>query len=194
MYSNANAHPNRDRLFYVISEYKRIDAIGSHLNNTGAKSTRYDSDWRRGSIELRKPYKFSITSENATFDGYVSEKLISCLQAGTVAIYWGDPTVGEYFNTKAFINCHEYKDFDAVVERIREIDQDDDLWLKIATTPWQTDEQIARMKADDEIYIRFLSNIFNCDVGSPSIARKALTPDIMKNDLKIEQNSVLFKH
>lgn len=137
------------------------------MNNTGVKSTRYTEDWRKSSVELRKPYKFSIASENATFRGYVSEKLISCLQAGTIVIYWGDPSVGLDFNTKSFINCHEYENFDAVVERIKEIDQNDQLWFEIATTPWQTEEQIERMKVADDEYIAFLHNIFdNAVIGA----------------------------
>lgn len=161
MYSNANAHPNRDKLFYSISEYRTVDSIGKHLNNTGIKSTRYNEDWRKISIDLRKPYKFSIASENATFRGYVSEKLISCLQAGTIAIYWGDPSIGEDFNTKSFINCHEYPNFAAVVERVKEIDQNDDLWVEIASSPWQTEEQIEKMRKHDDEYIKFIKNIFD---------------------------------
>ena len=163
MYSNANAHPNRDKLFYTISDYKKVDSIGKHLNNTGTKSTRYDTDWRKLSIELREPYKFSIASENACFKGYVSEKLISCLQAGTLAIYWGDPSIGEDFNTKSFINCNEYASFEDVVKRIKEIDNDDDLWLKIVTEPWQTEEQKKRMEEADEEYITFIKKIFNAE-------------------------------
>lgn len=161
IYSNPEAHPYRDMLFRKICEYKRVDSLGKHLNNTGVPSSRFDTNWRQISINLRGPYKFSIASENATFRGYVSEKLISCLQAGTIAIYWGDPSVGEDFNTKSFINCHEYSSLDDVLDRIKEIDQNDDLWLKIATTPWQTDEQRRRMSIDDENYIKFLLNIFS---------------------------------
>ena len=161
MYANPNAHPNRDKLFYCISEYKHVDSLGKHLNNTGVQSTRFDNNWRKISIELRQPYKFSIACENAKFKGYVSEKLISCLQAGTVAIYWGDPSVSEDFNTKAFINCNEYDSFDEVVERIKELDENDDLWLQVASAPWQTEEQVKRMEEDDKKYIKFLELIFS---------------------------------
>jgi len=169
MYSNANAHPNRDRIFYALSEYKKVDSLGRHLNNTGVKSTRFSQDWRKGSIELRKPYKFSIAAENASFRGYVSEKLVSCMQAGTIAIYWGDPSVSEDFNTKAFINCHEYNSFEEIMDHIKEIDNNDELWLEIAKKPWQTPEQIQKMKSDDEAYIRFLTSLFE---QTPSEARR----------------------
>lgn len=91
------SHPyvTRDKLFHKVCEYKKVDSIGRHLNNTGIKSTRFVKGWQHLSIELRMPYKFSIAAENASLNGYTSEKLISCLEAKTVPIYWGDPTVGE---------------------------------------------------------------------------------------------------
>lgn len=39
LYSNPNAHPMRDQLFYAISKYKRVDSLGKHLNNVNRKGT-----------------------------------------------------------------------------------------------------------------------------------------------------------
>lgn len=164
LYYNAEAHSMRDRLFFEISKYKQVDALGKHLNNTGIKSTRNSLDWRMESIEIRSPYKFSIAAENATFPGYVSEKLISCLQAATVPIYWGDPTVTVDFNQEAFINCHNYTSLDEVIAKIREIDEDDAQWYNIVTTPWHTDEQLRCKKEEDKAYIEFLMRIFGQEV------------------------------
>lgn len=33
IYSNAQAHSNRDKLFRSLSKYKRVDSLGPHLNN-----------------------------------------------------------------------------------------------------------------------------------------------------------------
>ena len=33
LYSNRTAHPNRDRLFRALSDYKRVESLGRHLNN-----------------------------------------------------------------------------------------------------------------------------------------------------------------
>lgn len=164
IYGNSGAHPRRDELFYALSNYKKVDSLGEHLNNTGVQSTRHSTDWRRLSIELRQDYKFSIAAENAVFAGYDSEKLVSCLQAGTIPIYWGDPTVDKDFNTKSFINCQEYNSIDEVVERVAEIDKNDDLWLEIASQPWMAKEQIAEMQNTDDNYIKFITNIFTQDL------------------------------
>lgn len=159
MYSHA--YSTRDELFHKICEYKKVDSIGKHLNNTGAKNTRYVADWRKLSIEDRIPYKFSIAAENASHHGYVSEKILSCLEAHTIPIYWGDPTIGEEFNTKAFINCHEYNSFDEVLERVKEIDNNDDLFASILKEPWQTEEQKKATRELDEKYDKWILNIFS---------------------------------
>lgn len=161
MYSNGKGNPSRDALFYKISEYKRVDSIGSHLNNTGAVSTRNNTDWRRLSIECRQEYKFSIAAENACFPGYTSEKLLSCLEAHTVPIYWGDPSVGQEFNSKAFVNCHEYSSFDDVLHVIEKIDQSPELFTQMLNEPWQTPEQVEKTMQANEAYDVFVKNIFS---------------------------------
>lgn len=87
MYSHSYIY--RDQLFAKISQYKKVDSIGKHLNNTGTLNTRHSKDWRKLSIEERLSYKFSIAAENAQFSGYTSEKILSCFQAHTIPIYWG---------------------------------------------------------------------------------------------------------
>lgn len=163
MYSNPYAHKNRDELFYKICEYKRVESIGPHLNNIGNQTSRNIKDWRRLSIASRMPYKFSIAAENATFRGNITEKLICCFEAGTIPIYWGDPSVSEEFNSKAFINCHDYNNFDEVKQCVKEIDESDDLYYKMLTQPWQTIEQEKLYKQEVAKYQNFLFNIFNQD-------------------------------
>lgn len=156
------SHPfkTRDELFHKISEYKTVDSIGKHLNNTGVKSTRYVKNWQKVSIEMRIPYKFSIASENASLNGYTTEKLISCLEAKTIPIYWGDSTVSEEFNTKAFINCHDFNSWNEVLDRVKEIDNDPILFKSILMEPWQTLEQKIQYDKNVEKYEDWVAHIF----------------------------------
>lgn len=156
----SHASKERDQLFYKLSEYKKVDSLGKHLNNTGIESTRYVKGWQKLSIEMRQEYKFSIAAENASLNGYTTEKLISCLEAKTIPIYWGDSTVGEELNTKAFVNCHEYESLDAVLERIKEIDQNEELFRQILNEPWQTEDQVKQTAEDVKKYEDWLAQIF----------------------------------
>ena len=181
IYSNSSGHPSRAELFHKISTYKRVDSLGKYLNNTGNETSRDDKNWDDLSIAMKNPYKFSIACENATYKGYISEKLLTSFHAQTIPIYWGDPTVTEEFNPKAFINCHDYTNFDDVVERVRQVDQDDDMWCAMIQEPHRTPEQIARYECEIQSLTLFCNNIFSQDrkeakrvgIGTmPSIYRK----------------------
>lgn len=161
IYSNPNAHPIRDNLFYEISKYKMVDSYGKHLNNMGNQSSRNDKNWGKLSIELKSQYKFTIACENGIGEGYTTEKLLTTFNANSIPIYWGNPNVAEEYNSKAFINCHDYDSIDKIINRIKEIDENDDLWCKMVATPWQTDEQKKASEFEISNYYEFIANIFN---------------------------------
>lgn len=163
IYSNSMAHPMRDRLFYEVSKYKRVESLGKHLNNTGMDSSRDDKRWGPISVELKSNYKFSIASENAMFEGYTSEKLLSTFMAHSIPIYWGNPYVSDEYNEKAFINCNNFPDFESLISAIKEIDENDDLWAKIVSEPWQTRTQIEQMCKEIDEYEYFIKKILSSD-------------------------------
>lgn len=162
LYSNANAHPNRDLLFHLVSKYKRVDSLGRHLNNVGTKGTGYLGH-ALDCIGIKSSYKFSIASENAQYRGYTSEKIFTSLAAHTIPVYWGDPDVTKIVNPRSFINCFDYEKFDDVVEKIREIDRDDAIWCQMVAEPWQTNEQVEYCANRKLRYINFFDRIFSSD-------------------------------
>jgi hypothetical protein len=127
VYSNYLADGQREKMFEKISEYKRVDSGGAHINNIGGRV--------KNKLAFEMNHKFSIAFENSSSSGYTTEKLVNALVARTIPIYWGNPDVGKEFNENRFINCHAYKNFDEVVARVKEIDQDDELYLKIINEP-----------------------------------------------------------
>jgi hypothetical protein len=127
VYGNYMADKSRTEIFNKLSIYKKVDSGGAFLNNLGSRV--------KSKLAFEQNHKFSIAFENSSNSGYVTEKLTNALIAGTIPIYWGHPDVVKEFNSKRFINCHEYKNFDEVLERVKEIDNDDDLYLKIINEP-----------------------------------------------------------
>ena len=53
-------------------------------------------------------YKFTVAFENNSALGYNTEKLTDPMLAGSIPIYFGNPQIGRHFNTRSFINAHEY--------------------------------------------------------------------------------------
>jgi len=141
----------RISFYHLLSNYKEIDSGGAVLNNVGYK-VKDKMSWMQN-------YKFSIAFENSEYPGYTTEKLLHALVSNTIPIYWGNPEVGKDFNTKAFINCHDYKSFDEVVDVIRMIDQNDSLYHEMIKQPILPGGRETGFCREDNIIERF-DNIF----------------------------------
>ena len=142
-----------------LMEYKPIDCPGKVLNNMNAEDelAPRNGDWWHSKLEFLKKYKFTIAFENSRSDGYTTEKLLQPLQSFSVPIYWGNALVTRDFNPKAFINCNDYdNDFGAVIERIKELDNDPDKYLAmLRENPMQPDYDFEQRKK----YEKWLLNI-----------------------------------
>ncbi len=160
IYSNPQAYYLRDRIFHKISTYKKVDALGKHFNNTKVQPTRDDANWRQISVQLKSKYKFSIAAENAKYPGYSSEKLLTSYRAHSIPIYFGDPEITDEYNQRSFILITDETSLDIALKKIKEIDQNDDLWMEMIREPWMTKEQIQNAKQSYQDYIEFLNKIF----------------------------------
>ena len=162
IYSNPNGDIHRKLLFEEINKYKRVDSLGEYLNNKKidkAIGTNL-TETVINSIELKRKYKFSIACENACYRGYTSEKIWTSLQANTIPIYWGDPTVDLEVNSEAFIDSSKYSSFKDLTEIVREIDEDDQKWMHMISQPWMTNEQEENEKKEFEKYLSSIKSIF----------------------------------
>lgn len=50
-------------------------------------------------IDALRDYRYTFCIENVRKDFWFTEKLIDCFATGTMPIYWGCPSIGEFFNT-----------------------------------------------------------------------------------------------
>lgn len=85
----------------IHGEIKDVDYYGRNINPINNK------------IIGLKDYRFSIVVENNKKDYYFTEKLIDCFRTGTIPIYWGCPSIGNFFDVNGiltFDNINELKD------------------------------------------------------------------------------------
>lgn len=127
VYSNYLADPRRKDLFNALTEYKKVDSGGRYLNNVGGPV--------KNKLAFERAHKFSIAFENSSREGYTTEKLPAALAARTIPIYFGNPLIGREFNEERILNVHAFPSYDALVARVRELDQDDDAYLDIVNRP-----------------------------------------------------------
>ena len=168
IYSNPNGHSNRKMIFDILSEYKRVDSYGAFLNNMGLVDSGGDdlTALVKNSTDIKSRYKFSIAFENACFPGYTSEKVYTSLEAGTIPIYWGNPLVNRDLNPEAIICCSDRDSFKTALEKVRQIDEDDELWCQMIMQPWLSDEQLKIEKEESDLYYSFLQKLFTDDLES----------------------------
>ncbi len=122
--------PKRIEFFNKLSKYKKVDSGGRYLNNIG-----YNIDDK---LEFLNPYKFDIAFENSSYPGYTTEKIMQPMVAGSIPVYWGNPLVDRDFNSKSFINWHDYGSDEAVIEKIIELDTNEDKYREMLAESWLT--------------------------------------------------------
>ena len=147
----------RTQFFNKLSEYKKVNSGGRYLNNIGKPEGVEDK------LEFQMKHKFSITFENSSHPGYITEKLVQGFAACTVPIYFGDKNVVAYFNKDSFININDYNDLDEVVEAVKKVDADDELYRKMLGTPALVNKM--HKNQYDEKLTDFLRNIVEQDIS-----------------------------
>ena len=64
------------------------------------------------------PYRFSIVMENDIYPDYFTEKITDCFASWTVPVYWGCPTIDEYFNPEGIIKFDDGFDINCLTEEL----------------------------------------------------------------------------
>lgn len=156
-----SAHDSEDGLrglfFNKLSKYKRVEAAGTFLNNMDGNAVVNMEDGTK--LDLQKKCKFTLCFESTKNYGFITEKIVDAFNSYTIPIYYGSETVSEIFNTKSFINCSDYDSFNEVIEKIKEIDSNDELYLQMINEPILNDKEFFIKKQTD--IEKFLCNIFD---------------------------------
>lgn len=90
----------------IAKEYKEIDCFGTAYKPIASK------------IEALAPFRYSVVIESWRGDYYFSEKLVDCLSVGTIPIYWGCPSIGEFFDADGIISFNTMSDLDKILRDV----------------------------------------------------------------------------
>jgi hypothetical protein len=138
--TNVNPHRagKRIRFFEKLSRYKKVDSGGKALNNIG----RVVPEGACPKFDFIKEYKFNLCFENKSMEGYTTEKLVDAMWARCIPIYWGNPLVGREFNTRSFLSLHDCRDDEELIEKIIEIDRDDEQYRRLLAEPYFPNNEV----------------------------------------------------
>jgi alpha(1,3/1,4) fucosyltransferase len=120
--------PQRNNMFYKLSEYKQVTSGGALFNNIGGELSRDPVKFHTDKFEFLSKFKFNLCYENSSWPGYATEKIYHAFYCNTIPIYWGSPTVEMDFNIRGMISRHEFDSDEQMIDCIKEIDNDDDLY------------------------------------------------------------------
>ncbi|MEG1781851.1 MAG: glycosyltransferase family 10 [Oscillospiraceae bacterium] len=152
---NAQGLSERTELFEKLSEYKPVASVGTYLNNREGFTVKNEEE----KLSFQNSCRFSITVESVRQSGFVTEKILHAFAAKTVPIYFGNDKIDDIFNPNSFINCHNYSDFNQVVSRVKEVEENPQLWLEMVSTPCFKSPTYPEDKWAD--FEKFLLNIVN---------------------------------
>lgn len=96
------------------------------------------------------PYMFSVVMENASYEGYFTEKISDCFASWTIPIYWGCKNIGDYFDKNGVIELTEDFDPKSLTE---------ELYKSKMNSMIENNKRIKEfIMADDYLYQRITSN------------------------------------
>ena len=151
MSNTKNSAPERERMVDALNQYKAVDCGGKWRNNVGGPVA--------DKIAFQSKYKFVLAIENYSAPGYLTEKFAQAAQSNAIPIYWGDPTITQYINPKAFVNCHDFDTEEDLVSHIRHLDTNEQAYRAMLTEPWFKQKQ-EPYDWQDATFTRFLCQNF----------------------------------
>jgi hypothetical protein len=115
----------KTKLISYISSTKNFGAQGHNLRSQvrELKIPNIDSFGRgHNPIDYKldglKDYMFSIVIENSKFDYYFTEKIMDCFATGTIPIYWGCPSIGDFFNLDGIITFNTIEELKDIISNL----------------------------------------------------------------------------
>lgn len=98
-------HKLRHEIIGKLAQKHNIDVYGYGYKPVENKSSALDD------------YQFSITIENSMQPGYWTEKIVDCFATKTIPIFWGDKSVGKYFNNTGIVYFNDVDHLDEILTK-----------------------------------------------------------------------------
>lgn len=161
----------RGRFFNKLNSYKKVETSSPPYNDfqIGFDNSAYWSSLPK--VNFIKKYKFNLcwegnwrgnhpafpgaiieNGEIVNMNGLTNEKIVEAFMGGTIPIYWGNDRISEEFNPNTFLSLHDFNSEEELIERIIEVDNNDDLYRSFFT------EKIA---ANNNFSMDYLSDFFD---------------------------------
>jgi hypothetical protein len=117
---NCDSRNDREGIVRALRTSFRVDSLSSCLHNAEPPAG-VDMD---NKIQIQRHYLFYLAFENQNEDDYITEKLWSALESGTLPIYFGAPNVLEHVPENSVINVNDFDSIDALAAYLTKVSKD----------------------------------------------------------------------
>ncbi len=108
-YFKYELYSERVRALKYFVGFNEVDVYGKGWETSKDSAIRKNAKgWAKNKNEIMSRYAFALCFENATWPGYVTEKIFDCMLVGTIPIYWGAPDIEEYVPADCFIDMRKF--------------------------------------------------------------------------------------
>lgn len=123
----------RTQMVNQLNTIATVDCAGKLLHNTDELRDRFNDN----KTEFLKHYKFYICPENASVEGYVTEKVFHAIGSGCIPIYWGSNNNPEpdVLNHDAILFWNPDSDNSALLQQIEELQNNPDRYREFYEQP-----------------------------------------------------------
>ncbi len=181
----------RGDFFKKLCKYKEVDSVGTYLcNRPNIKTTWFNNS----KTDYQRKGKFALCFESTKSEGFITEKIVDAFYADTIPIYYGSSTVNTVFNEKAFINCTSFPNFDAVIDKIIELDNDDDKYMEMMRQPIFVNRNFPELqrKRLEEYIIKIFSQSPKQACRRPHVLWGGAINSYLENSVDLSQTSSKF--
>jgi hypothetical protein len=154
---------NKTKLLSIIASTKR-QTIGHNLRHEVIDNLKklnipidlygFGYNQIENKVDALKDYHYSIVIENSKTDYYFTEKLIDSFVTGTIPIYWGCPSIGNFFDTNGMLIFDTIEELKMIINSINE----EFYYSKIESIKNNYEEAKKYLLADDVIYQNLKTN------------------------------------
>ncbi len=162
----------RNEFFKILNAKKSVDSGGRYLNNIGKAIPN--------KLDFIKDYRFTIAFENTSSPGYTTEKIFEPMKVNSIPIYWGNKFIHREFNTKSFINVHDFSTLNECADYIIKLDSDKQKLIEILEEPWFINNEIPETFNNEKL-LEFFNIIFSKSEQSKVIPWQARASYRLKN-------------
>ena len=159
IYSHDGRDVSRKKYFDLLNSYKRVESAGTYLNNQPDNlAVDFKKDGDTSKYDFQSKCKFSLCIQSIDKEWFINEKIMHAIRANSIPIFYGTNKLKNIINEDRVIFINDFDSDEELLQRIIQIDNDDDLYCKIISKPFFKEQGFQKRIIDEAC--KFICDVF----------------------------------